>query len=64
VLSTLPIPPWLGAGASDSAQHLALQAPTSQQAKTKVSERFVMVGDGKELQFSHLLRNALHLTTA
>jgi hypothetical protein len=33
VLSTLPIPPWLGPGASDRAQHLALQAPTSRQAK-------------------------------
>jgi hypothetical protein len=35
VLSTLPIPPWLGPGASasDRAQHLTLQAPTSHQAK-------------------------------
>jgi hypothetical protein len=33
VLSTLPIPPWLGPGANDRAQHLALQAPTSHQAK-------------------------------
>jgi hypothetical protein len=35
VLSTLPIPPWLGPGASDRAQHLALQAPTSHQAQKR-----------------------------
>jgi hypothetical protein len=35
VLSTLPSPTWLdpGAGASNRAQHLALQTPTSHQAK-------------------------------
>jgi hypothetical protein len=37
VLSTLPFPPWLGPGASDSerAQLRALQAPTSHQAKKR-----------------------------
>jgi hypothetical protein len=63
VLSTLPVPSWLGPGASasDRAQHLALQAPTSHKAKSCL-EHFVMVGDGKVSQFMHLLRNALHLT--
>jgi hypothetical protein len=62
VLSTLPIPPWLGPGASDREQHLALQAPTSHQAKKSGLEHFVMVGDGKGSPFMHLLQNALHLT--
>jgi hypothetical protein len=51
-----------GASASDRAQHLALQAPTSHQAIFFVLEHLVMAGDGTGSQFMHLLRNALHLT--
>jgi hypothetical protein len=59
VLSTLPNPLWLDPSASDRAQRLGLQTPTSNQA---VLEQFVVVGDGKGSHFTHLLPNALHLS--
>jgi hypothetical protein len=47
VLSTLPITPWLGPGASDRAQHLALQVPTSHQAKQWSWSTSCLSGTGK-----------------
>jgi hypothetical protein len=49
VLSTLPNPSWLdpGASASDRAQHLALQTPTSHQAKKRFWRTLWWSGMGK-----------------
>jgi hypothetical protein len=47
VLSTLPKSLWLDPGASDKARHLALQTPTSHQAKTRFWSTFWWSGTGK-----------------
>jgi hypothetical protein len=60
VLSTLPNPLWLdpGASASDRAQHLPLQTPTSHQVKKRFWSTLWWSGS----HFMHLLPNALLLT--
>jgi hypothetical protein len=49
VLSTLPNPSWHDPGASDRAQHLALQTPTSHQAKKRFRSTFWWSRTGKGL---------------
>jgi hypothetical protein len=55
-LSTPPNPSWVDPGASDRAQHLALQMPTSHQAKKRFWSTLWWS------HFVHLLPNALPLT--
>jgi hypothetical protein len=64
VLSTLPIPPWLGPGAtaSDRAHRLTLQTPTLHQARKQFWSTLWWSGTVRGHIFMPLLQNALHLT--